>query len=241
VSRNLAVVGMGKMGRAVADLAPDRGWTVVARLGAREMSGLTRDSLGGADVAVEFTQPSAAPANIRALIGLGCPVVVGTTGWYDGLDAVRGDVERSDGALLAAPNFSLGVNAFEQIVAEAARLLHAVTSFDAHEVETHHAAKKDAPSGTAKTLATAASREWGSAIPITSVRTGSVPGTHEFIFDAPFEQIRLTHTARDRRVFADGALLAAAWLIGKRGVFTMRDVLRVGGDGARDPGRAAKR
>jgi 4-hydroxy-tetrahydrodipicolinate reductase len=92
-------------------------------------------------------------------------------------------------------------------------------------VETHHSAKKDAPSGTAHTLAQSASAAWGKPIPITSVRTGSVPGTHEFIFDAPFEQIHLEHIARDRRVFAEGALVAAAWLIGRRGIFTMKDVL----------------
>jgi len=225
MTRKLAIVGMGKMGRAIAELAPDRGWSVVAELGQRDMMTPSRVSLAGADVAVEFSVPAAAPANIRSLVGFGCPVVVGTTGWYDGFDDVRRLVDERRGALLTATNFSLGVNAFEQIVAEAARLLRAATGFDAHEVETHHATKKDAPSGTAKTLAAAAGRAWGKAIPITSVRTGSVPGIHEFIFDAPFEQIRLTHTARDRRVFAEGALLAAGWLIGKRGVFTMRDVL----------------
>jgi 4-hydroxy-tetrahydrodipicolinate reductase len=225
MTRKLAIVGMGKMGRAIAELAPDRGWSVVAELKPRDMTAPSRDALGGADVALEFTVPAAAPANIRTLVDLGCPVVVGTTGWYDGFDEVRRLVDERQGALLTAANFSLGVNAFEQIVAEAARLLRAATGFDAHEVETHHAAKKDAPSGTAQTLAAAAGRAWGRAIPITSVRTGSVPGIHEFIFDAPFEQIRLTHTARDRRVFAEGALLAAGWLIGKTGVFTMRDVL----------------
>lgn len=225
MTRKLAVVGMGKMGRAIAELAPDRGWSVVATLDEQHMITPNRAALGGADVAVEFTVPAAAPANIRTLVGFGCPVVVGTTGWYDEFDSVRHLVEERRGALLTAANFSLGVNAFEQIVAEAARALRAATGFDAHEVETHHAAKKDAPSGTAQTLAAAAGRAWGHAIPITSVRTGSVPGIHEFIFDAPFEQIRLTHTARDRRVFAEGALLAAGWLIGKQGVFTMRDVL----------------
>ncbi len=226
MSRKLVIVGMGKMGRAIADLAPERGWTVVARLDEHDMNAApTRESLAGADVAVEFTVPAAAPANIRALVGLGCPVVVGTTGWYDAFDAVRRFVAERQGALLTAPNFSIGVNAFEQIVTEAARVLRAATGFDALEIETHHATKKDAPSGTAKTLAAAAEKAWGGAIPITSVRTGSVPGTHEFIFDAPFEQIRLTHTARDRRVFAEGALVAAAWLVGKHGVFTMRDVL----------------
>ncbi len=225
MTRKLAVVGMGKMGRAVAELAPDRGWSVVATLDEGDMKTPTRAALGGADVAVEFTVPAAAPANIRTLVEFGCPVVVGTTGWYDGFDEVRRLVEQAGGALLTAANFSLGVNAFEQIIAEAARALRAATGFDAHEIETHHASKKDAPSGTAQTLAAAAGRAWGHAIPITSVRTGSVPGIHEFIFDAPFEQIRLTHTARDRRVFAEGALLAAGWLIGKQGVFTMRDVL----------------
>ena len=225
MTRKLAIVGMGKMGKAIAELAPERGWTVVAQLAEKEMRSPTRAALAGADVAVEFTIPSAAPVNIRALVALDCPIVVGTTGWYDGFDDVRKMVDERQGALLTAANFSLGVNAFEQIVTEAARLLRAASGFDAHEVEIHHASKKDAPSGTAKTLAAAAGHAWGSAIPITSVRTGSVPGVHEFVFDAPFEQIRLTHTARDRRVFAEGALLAAAWLIGKRGVFTMRDVL----------------
>lgn len=226
MTRRLAIVGMGKMGHAIAELAPDRGWNVVAQFGQRDMKGgLTRESLAGAEVAVEFTVPAAAPVNIRMLVELGLPVVVGTTAWYDGFDEIRRYVVERHGALLTAANFSLGVNAFEQIVSEAARVLRAATGFDAHEVETHHATKKDAPSGTAKTLAAAAGRAWGGAIPITSVRTGSVPGTHEFIFDAPFEQIRLTHTARDRRVFAEGALLAAAWLLGKHGVFTMRDVL----------------
>jgi 4-hydroxy-tetrahydrodipicolinate reductase len=223
----LAIVGMGKMGHAIAELAPSRGWEVVARLDEAEMrSGITRATLGNADVAVEFTVPAAAPRNIRAIVAAGCSVVVGTTGWYDHYDAVVHDVNESNGALLSATNFSLGVNIFEQIVTTAARLLAHAPGFEAHEVETHHSAKKDAPSGTAKTLAAAASKAYGRDIPITSVRTGSVPGTHEFIFDAPFEQIHLEHIARDRRVVAEGALVAAAWLVGRRGVYTMKDVLQ---------------
>jgi 4-hydroxy-tetrahydrodipicolinate reductase len=116
------------------------------------------------------------------------------------------------------------VNIFEQVLARAAELFATAPGFDAHMIETHHNAKKDAPSGTALTLAKAAAAA-GYEIPITSVRVGSVPGIHEVIFDGQFEQIRLQHTARDRRVFADGALVAAAWLIGRRGVFTMKDVL----------------
>ena len=225
-TKRLAIVGMGKMGHAIAELAPARGWDVVARLDEAEAArGITEELLRGADVAVEFTAPGAAVANIRAIVAAGCPVVVGTTGWYEALATVTHEVQVVDGALLTATNFSLGVNIFEQIVEVAARLLGRAPGFDAHLVETHHAAKKDAPSGTASTLANTASAAWGREIPITSVRTGSVPGTHEFVFDAPFEQIHLEHIARDRRVFAEGALVAAAWLIGRSGVFTMRDVL----------------
>lgn len=226
MTRRLAIIGMGKMGHAIADLAPARGWDVVARLDeADTASGITTALLGGADVAVEFTTPEAAPKNIRDVIAAGCPIVVGTTGWYARLGELSHLAAETGTGLLTAANFSLGVNIFEQIVATAAGLLAHTPGFEAHLIETHHSAKKDAPSGTAHTLERAAARAWGRDIPITSVRTGSVPGTHEFVFDAPFEQIHLEHIARDRKVFAEGALVAAAWLIGRRGVFTMRDVL----------------
>ena len=225
--RRLALIGMGRMGHVLSELAPERGWEVIARFDAStnpDGRALTRDALAAADVAIEFTTPGAAVANVKASIAAGCPIVVGTTGWYERQDEVVSWVKQHDGALLSASNFSLGVNAFEQVVALAARLLSRARGFDAHLVETHHAAKKDAPSGTAQTLARAAA-VWGRPIPITSVRTGAVPGTHTVLFDAPFETIQLEHVARDRRVFAEGALIAAHWLIGRRGVFTMRDVL----------------
>ena len=125
-----------------------------------------------------------------------------------------------------AANYSVGVNLFFELAATAGRVM-AGSSFDVHVVETHHAAKKDAPSGTAQTLVGVLREGLGRAAPVTSVRTGHVPGTHEIVFDAPFEQVRLEHAARDRRVFADGALLAARWLVGRRGVYTMADVLRL--------------
>jgi 4-hydroxy-tetrahydrodipicolinate reductase len=218
---------MGKMGRALELLAPERGFRVVSRIDPSlpGSSAVTRATLGDAEVAIEFTTPQAAPANVRACVAAGCPVVVGTTGWYDQLVAIRGEVEQAGGALLTAPNFSVGVAIFDRVVAEAARLFGSVPGFEAHLVETHHSAKLDAPSGTASLLARTAEAAFGRPIPITSVRVGSVPGTHEILFDAPFEQVRLLHEARDRRVFAEGALIAARWLAGRRGVYTMQDVL----------------
>lgn len=223
----IALIGMGKMGRAIAQLAPERDATIVAELDAADASGglVTHASLNGADVAIEFTQPVAAPANIRACIAVGCPVVVGTTGWYDELPALTREVVAAGGALLAAPNFSVGVAIFDRVVAEAARLFGRVPGVDAHLVETHHRQKMDAPSGTAGSLARTVEAAMGRPIEITSVRVGSVPGTHEVVFDGAFEQVRLVHEARDRRVFAEGALVAARWLVGRRGVYGMQDVL----------------
>ena len=230
----VAVIGTGKMGRTVAALAGERGWPVVATLGAagnEDGAGITRDSLGGADVAIEFTEPAAAAANVRAAVRAGCPVVSGTTGWSDALPAVEEEVRKRGGALFYAANFSIGVSIFAEIVARAAEAVARVPVFDAHIVETHHAAKRDAPSGTAKVLEKAVAGALGRAVPVTSIRVVSVPGTHEILFDAPFEQIALAHIARDRRVFADGALAAARWLIGRRGVFGMADLIHsLGGD-----------
>lgn len=224
----LAVIGTGKMGRLVAQLAAERGHVVVAQIGSAENEGgraITAASLGGAQVAVEFTAPQAAAANVRACLAAGCPVVTGTTGWDDELERVAAEARERGGALLAAANFSVGANVLMRLAEDAGRLVRRFAEFDAHLVETHHAKKKDAPSGTAIAVERAAARALGRDVPVTSVRTGSVPGTHELIFDAPFEQLRLVHDARDRRVFADGALAAARWLVGKRGVFTMSDVL----------------
>jgi 4-hydroxy-tetrahydrodipicolinate reductase len=224
----LALIGMGKMGRTIATLAPDAGFRVVAELDASRpgYAGVTRESLGGAAVAIEFTTPDAAAENARACARASCPVVVGTTGWYAHHDAVAADVERHGGAILTAPNFSIGVAVFDQIVAEASRIYARLPRFaDVHLVETHHVAKKDAPSGTAGALARTASAALGREVPITSVRVGHVPGTHELIFDSAFEQVRLVHEARDRRVFAEGALFAARWLVGRRGRFTLQDAL----------------
>jgi 4-hydroxy-tetrahydrodipicolinate reductase len=225
---DVALLGMGRMGRALALLAPERSCRIVAQLDAQDTrDGLTLAQLNGAAVAIEFTEPSAAVDNAIRCLELGCPVVIGTTGWNAELPRLERAVHDSGGLALWSPNFSLGVQLFLALAAEAGRLVRASGGFDAHLVETHHAAKKDAPSGTA--LGIAQRFEGGSAaeLAITSVRTGHVPGTHEVILDAPFEQIRLVHEARDRRVFADGALRAARWLaaVGTPGLYTMQDVI----------------
>ena len=223
----LALIGYGKMGHAIEQLAAGREFTVVSRIDPTggDAPNVTREALKGADVAVEFSTPATAPANVRAALEAGCAVVVGTTGWYEKRKEMETLARDRKGALLVAPNFSIGVAAFGEIVKAASKALRSAPGFEAHMIETHHSAKKDAPSGTAASLEKIARGEWGKEVPIASVRVGSVPGTHELIFDGPFEQIRLVHEARDRRVFADGALLAARWIIGRKGVFTMEDVL----------------
>lgn len=224
----IALIGMGRMGRALDALAPERGCEVVARLDAAEMSnGISAADLHGAQVAIEFTTPESSVANAIALLQVGCPVVIGTTGWSSQLPVIEAAAQAAQGAALWSPNFSIGVQLFLAMAEDAAARARQLSGFDVHVVETHHIAKLDAPSGTGIAIADRLREGLGREVPITSVRTGSVPGTHEVIFDAPFEQIRLVHEARDRRVFADGALTAARWLAAARapGVYTMRDVL----------------
>ncbi|MGV3709491.1 MAG: 4-hydroxy-tetrahydrodipicolinate reductase [Gemmatimonas sp.] len=226
----VALIGMGKMGKAIDALASDNGCAIVARLSSQDTKGgITRAQLNGAQVAIEFTHPEHAVWNALGCLNAGCPVVVGTTGWSGQLPELQEATVRTQTSALWAPNFSLGVQIFLAVAEEAARRFRGVGSFDAHLVETHHSAKKDAPSGTAIAINERLELGLQRAVDITSIRTGSVPGTHEVVFDAPFEQVRLVHEARDRRVFADGALVAARWLAHKHtvGVYTMRDVVTV--------------
>jgi len=216
------------MGQAIAGLASQRGVSVVAVLTSADVAshGITAALLRDAQVAVEFTVAAAAAANIRGCVTAGVPVVSGTTGWDAQRPAVEADVRRGGGALFWSPNFAVGVHVFARIVEEAARVVGRAGDFDAHLVETHHAGKRDAPSGTARLLAARAQPGMSRDVPITSVRSGHVPGTHELLLDAEFEQIRLVHEARDRRVFAAGALAAARWIVGRTGVFSMDDMFR---------------
>lgn len=222
----IGIIGDGRMGTAVAEVARERGVDVAAILGEADNAdgrAVANGALEGVNCAIEFTQPSSAVANALACVRARIPVVVGTTGWHERLSEVEHAVLAASGSLLWAPNFSVGVVLLTELVARAGELFRG-SGFDAHMVETHHARKLDAPSGTAIALAQAF-EAGGEAMPVTSVRLGHVPGTHAITLDARYEQITIAHSARDRRVFADGALRAAHWLVGRTGVYTMRDVL----------------
>lgn len=224
----IALIGMGKMGQAIDALADSRECLVVARLDAAEMARADlRDQLAGAEVAIDFTQPDAAVDNTLACLAAHTAVVIGTTGWDARRDEIAAAVHTSGCAVLWSPNFSLGVQLFLAIAEEAGRRLREVPAFDTHILEVHHTAKRDAPSGTALAIQSRLAIGLSQPPAITSMRVGAVPGTHTIVCDAPFEQIQLTHEARDRRVFADGALSAARWLarVDRPGVYTMQDML----------------
>jgi 4-hydroxy-tetrahydrodipicolinate reductase len=225
----LAFVGDGRMSRAVQQLAAEHGHVIQGVItGAENRDGdaLTRDRLQNAEVVIEFTRPASAPDNLLRLAALRLPTVCGTTGWQDRLPEIAGAVTAHRAALLHSPNFSVGVQLFLRAARDLARRFAGWPGFEAFVVETHHAAKRDAPSGTALRLQDLLRAGDGArTFPITSVRGGHAPGTHEVIYDAPFETIRLAHEARSRMAFAAGALQAAEWLRGREGVFTFDQML----------------
>jgi 4-hydroxy-tetrahydrodipicolinate reductase len=228
----ILLVGHGRMGRMVGQLAPEYGCEIVGIIDPQSplhSGGLEEDRWRGhADVAIDFTFPGAVKENIEALARLGINAVIGTTGWAADEPAVRRAAADAAIGVVAAPNFSAGVVIFEAIVARAASLMAGQSEFGAFVHEAHHAAKKDAPSGTALFLKQAMQNAgYTRTIDVSSTRAGYIPGTHAVGFDSPAETIVLTHSARDRTAFARGALLAASWVNGRRGWFTMKDVLGV--------------
>ncbi len=226
---NLAIVGYGKMGRLVEQLAPQFGFAVPLRLDIDDNAdgaGITAERFRGIDVAVEFSMPSAVVQNIERLAAAGVNTVVGTTGWTEQAARARAAVERCGVGLVWSPNFSIGVNIFMHLVAETSRRFAPYPEYGAWAWELHHAAKKDAPSGTLVRLV----EEMKKADPHRPVDTGSNragahPGIHEIGFDSPADTITLRHTARSRKGLARGALQAARWIIGKKGWFEFREVL----------------
>ena len=218
----LLLVGYGKMGRLVEQLAPEHGCEIAGRIDVG-----SGDWSAPADVAVDFSTADALRDNFRRYVDRGLPVVIGTTGWSAHEAELRRNAEAAGLGVVAAANFSIGVNLFQLMVAEAARLMQAHEQYGAWIHEAHHAAKRDAPSGTALVLRDImVGASYKRPIDMSSTRAGAIPGTHTVGFDGASDTIELTHTARDRRGFAAGALLAARWLEGRRGWFTMQDVLR---------------
>jgi 4-hydroxy-tetrahydrodipicolinate reductase len=225
----IAIIGHGKMGKAVATLAEKRGHlihTIVKRTENPGGSALTAERLSGADVAVEFTRPEAVVVNLERLIDLGIPTVTGTTGWTEELLRVTARVERQKGALLHAPNFSTGVQLFFRAARELARCFRGRPEFTVAISEEHHQSKLDAPSGTALLLQRQLwTEEPGRRFPISSIRTGDSPGIHSLTYQGQHETVTLTHVSHSRDAFAAGALAAAEWLPGRTGVFTFEEML----------------
>jgi 4-hydroxy-tetrahydrodipicolinate reductase len=223
----ILLLGHGRMGRLVESLASEYGAAIAGIID--EHSGddaIARGAFGAVDVAIDFTLAEAVPKNLPRLAAKKISVVIGTTGWQAKEPEMRAVAEGAGIGVLAASNFSLGMNVFQLAVQEASRHFARHPEFGAWIHESHHAMKKDAPSGTALTLK-GAMDEAGYQRPIdmASTRVGYVPGTHTVGFDGPSETIELTHTVRDRAVFARGALTGAKWLVGKRGWFSIQDML----------------
>jgi 4-hydroxy-tetrahydrodipicolinate reductase len=219
------LVGHGRMGRLVESLAPEYGVEVVGSMTARnqyEPSDWPAD-----DVAIDFSTADDVPVNARLLASRGVSLVIGTTGWQSQEAAVREAVTATAIGVIAAPNFAIGVNLFLALAERAAHVL-AARGFSSWIHEAHHAAKKDAPSGTALALQHVVAAA-GHPVDVASTRAGHIPGTHTVGFDSPSEAITLTHVARDRTPFARGALEAATWIHGRRGWYTMRDLLALEG------------
>jgi 4-hydroxy-tetrahydrodipicolinate reductase len=227
--RKLAIVGYGKMGRLIEQLAPQYDFEVALKLDEfnnANSAGLTRENFSGVDVAIEFSIPTAVPGNVAGVAAFGVPLVVGTTGWLAHLDEVKRTVEACGTGLVWSPNFSIGVNVFMRLAAEAARLMNAEPEYGAWAWEIHHSAKKDAPSGTLLKLVDEMKKAgYARNIDVGSNRAGAIPGTHEIGFDSAADTITLRHTARSREGFARGALKAAQWIAGKKGFYEFSEIV----------------
>lgn len=224
----LALLGSGKMGKLLEQLAPSHGFEVALRFDGKSNAGgagIDAESFRGVDVAIDFTTPAAVPDNAEKLAALGVPLVVGTTGWQEHLPRVREAVEQHGAGLLYGANFSVGVQVFYRLAEAAARLLAGEASYDAWAYEIHHKMKKDAPSGTLlQILKVMEGAGYGRPVDVASNRVGAVPGTHQIGFDSEADTITLEHRARSRAGFAHGALRAARWMIGRSGFYEFSQV-----------------
>ena len=231
----IALLGYGKMGKEIEKIAFSRGHEIVIRKDINDTIDITL-----ADVAIEFSVPSSAFSNITNCINNNVPVISGTTGWLDQYDEVVKLCNDKESAFMYASNYSLGVNIFFELNKQLAKMMNSLEDYDISMEEIHHTQKLDAPSGTAITLAegiieNSSKKNWDLGektseenIPITAKRIPNIPGTHSVWYDSKVDSIEIKHTANSREGFALGAVVAAEWILGKKGVFSMKDVLNIG-------------
>ena len=229
MTMNLALIGYGKMGKLLEQLAPEYGFQVQLKLDEfnnANYEGITEESFRSIDVAIDFSIPSAAAGNIERISALGVSLVVGTTGWLEQMEEIRKLVEERGIGLVWSPNYSIGMNAFLRLVSEAARLLAGQPAYGAWGWEIHHITKKDSPSGTLLKLVDEMKKAgYAGNIDVSASRAGAHPGTHEIGFDSAADTITLRHTVRSREGFARGALTAARWVAGRKGFYEFSEIV----------------
>jgi 4-hydroxy-tetrahydrodipicolinate reductase len=220
----IALIGYGKMGRLIEKIAEEKGHTICAKINPRQWH---PEAINAADICIDFSHPECAFNNIQRIAEKKKNIVMGTTGWTEHLEDVKTLVDKADIGFLHAPNFSIGVVLFLQIIEKAAELISPFEEYECSGWECHHAQKADSPSGTAHAILERLNDKLKKKPPISSIRSGSFPGTHTLYFDSPADTITLSHQARNRNGFAHGALTAAEWLKDKSGFFTLEDMLRL--------------
>ncbi|MEI9957445.1 MAG: 4-hydroxy-tetrahydrodipicolinate reductase [Ferruginibacter sp.] len=239
-SLKIALIGYGKMGKAIEAIALERGHTVPLKIDINNINSFTKENLQQCDVAIEFTGPHSAVENISKCLDAGTPVISGSTGWLQEWEVIKNICETSGGTLIYASNFSVGVNIFFELNKKLAQLMSRQTEYTVSMEEIHHTEKKDAPSGTAITLAEQVlenipqKKKWineaakyPNELSIISKRIDPAPGTHSIKYSSAIDDIEIIHTAHNRTGFATGAVLAAEFIAGKKGIYTMKDVLGI--------------
>jgi 4-hydroxy-tetrahydrodipicolinate reductase len=236
----IALIGYGKMGQAIEEIAVAKGHEILLKIGIENVEDFTTEAVQHADVAIEFTSPHSAFVNVKKCLEAGVPVVCGSTGWLEKWEEIETYCKEKNGTLLYASNFSIGVNLFFEVNTYLAKLMSNHSDYDVIMEEIHHTQKKDAPSGTAITLAEqvlqhiVSKKKWVNEISsnkeelsIVSERIDPAPGTHKIKYTSPIDDIEIIHTAHNRKGFAGGAVLAAEFIAGKKGIFTMKEVLNL--------------
>jgi 4-hydroxy-tetrahydrodipicolinate reductase len=224
----IALIGHGAMGKLIRSLAEEKGHTIAAVVDeddANLSAGELTSKLTGCDVAIDFTTAAAVRRNVEACVIASVPLVEGTTGWNEVIDDIRKIVADGNGTMVFGANFSIGINLFYRIADVASELFAKFPEYETFIEEQHHSRKKDAPSGTALKLKEIVSAHINSEFSVSATRAGNIPGTHRVGFDGPADQILLEHTARSREGFAFGAIMAAEWIVGKKGFYEFGDVM----------------